>query len=284
MDLVNNMTVENLIELLNNSEEPITCVTVGYLYKLLKIHKEPIIIYYPDISDSNNDSDNNSNNNSNKKPKIEAKMWFDLEGKLHRDDEPALIKFDRHGKITEELWYQHGILSSTVRPSHIICRPDRIEKWYLNGKIHRDNGPAVIIGNGDFIKKLWYTNGINYRKDGPSLTEHKNDNIVTERYHDENGKLHNHEDGPAELSYNSDGTISCELYNIHGKYVQTDDKPNLIRRNQNGLKYADLWLIDNGISHRENGPARIKYNPLTGEIEKEEWYINGKRIKTVFYS
>jgi len=31
--------------------------------------------------------------------------------------------------------------------------------WYKNGKMHRDNGPAVIRVNGD---KYWYKNGVSY--------------------------------------------------------------------------------------------------------------------------
>lgn len=33
------------------------------------------------------------------------------------------------------------------------------KRWYLNGKCHRVNGPAVEYPNGD---KSWYLNGIRY--------------------------------------------------------------------------------------------------------------------------
>jgi len=44
--------------------------------------------------------------------------------------------------------------------------------WYLNGKFHREDGPAVEYANGD---KWWYLNGKRHREDGPAI-EHANGN------------------------------------------------------------------------------------------------------------
>ena len=57
-----------------------------------------------------------------------CKYWF-LNGKLHREDEPAIEYADG------EKW------------------------WYLNGKLHRENGPAVEYSNDG---KYWYLNGKHY--------------------------------------------------------------------------------------------------------------------------
>ena len=42
--------------------------------------------------------------------------------------------------------------------------------WYLNGKIHREDGPAIEYTNG---YKAWYLNGKCHREDGPAV-EHAN--------------------------------------------------------------------------------------------------------------
>ena len=39
-------------------------------------------------------------------------------------------------------------------------------EWYLNGKLHREDGPAIEYTNGD---KCWYLNGKRHRKDGPAI-------------------------------------------------------------------------------------------------------------------
>ena len=38
--------------------------------------------------------------------------------------------------------------------------------WYLNGKLHREDGPAVDYANGD---KSWGLNGKLHREDGPAV-------------------------------------------------------------------------------------------------------------------
>tara|TARA_R110000868_G_scaffold77151_3_gene221249 strand:+ start:2082 stop:2342 length:261 start_codon:yes stop_codon:yes gene_type:complete len=37
--------------------------------------------------------------------------------------------------------------------------------WYLNGLLHRTDGPAIEFSNGD---KSWYLNGLRHREDGPA--------------------------------------------------------------------------------------------------------------------
>jgi hypothetical protein len=38
--------------------------------------------------------------------------------------------------------------------------------WYHNGKLHREDGPAVEYVNGD---SQWYLNGKRHREDGPAV-------------------------------------------------------------------------------------------------------------------
>jgi hypothetical protein len=38
--------------------------------------------------------------------------------------------------------------------------------WYLNGKRHRENGPAIEYPDGS---KFWYINGNYHREDGPAV-------------------------------------------------------------------------------------------------------------------
>ena len=40
------------------------------------------------------------------------------------------------------------------------------KKYYLNGKLHREDDPAVEYANGD---KYWYKNGKRHREDGPAI-------------------------------------------------------------------------------------------------------------------
>lgn len=61
-------------------------------------------------------------------------------------------------------------------------------KWYLHGKIHRDDGPAIIDIQGN---QSWYSNGIPHRIDGPAIIDARGNEIWYL-----NGVLHRI-DGPA---------------------------------------------------------------------------------------
>jgi len=43
---------------------------------------------------------------------------------------------------------------------------DGTKQWYLNGQLHREDGPAIEWLNGD---KEWYLNGKLHREDGPAV-------------------------------------------------------------------------------------------------------------------
>ena len=38
--------------------------------------------------------------------------------------------------------------------------------WYLNGELHREDGPACEFSDGS---KEWYKNGARHREDGPAI-------------------------------------------------------------------------------------------------------------------
>lgn len=42
---------------------------------------------------------------------------------------------------------------------------DGSKTWYVHGKIHREDGPAVINRSG----KYWHINGLQHREDGPAV-------------------------------------------------------------------------------------------------------------------
>lgn len=67
--------------------------------------------------------------------------------------------------------------------------------WFLNGKLHREDGPAIEDTGGS---NFWFQNGKRHREDGPAVEW---DDGTKKWYL--NGKLHR-EDGPA-LEY-ADGT------------------------------------------------------------------------------
>jgi hypothetical protein len=60
-------------------------------------------------------------------------------------------------------WWQNGRLHREDGPAVIF--PDGTQEWWLNGKLHREDGPAVIRPNGI---QVWYINDNLHREDGPA--------------------------------------------------------------------------------------------------------------------
>jgi len=89
-----------------------------------------------------------------------------LDGKLHRDDGPALEH--QHYHTYYRAWYQHGLHHREGGPA--VEKSTSINKWiklwYRNGRLHREDGPAIEKSNGT---KMWYLNGYQHRTDGPAL-------------------------------------------------------------------------------------------------------------------
>ena len=48
----------------------------------------------------------------------------------------------------------------------VIVNSHGDQYWYLNGKYHREDGPAVIGANG---YQYWYLNDQLHREDGPAI-------------------------------------------------------------------------------------------------------------------
>jgi hypothetical protein len=75
----------------------------------------------------------------------------------------------------------------------IVKHPIILETyWYLNGKLHREDGPAIEHADG---RKCWYLNGLRHRVDGPAVESadgskcwYLNDEMVFANYSN-NGKL-----------------------------------------------------------------------------------------------
>jgi hypothetical protein len=90
------------------------------------------------------------------------------------------------------------------------------KRWYLNGKLHREDGPAIEGSDGS----KWYINDKLHREDGPVI-EYANG--TTCWYLD--GKLHR-ENGPAIESANGD-----KLWYLNGKNLTEEEFKERTKKN-----------------------------------------------------
>jgi len=88
--------------------------------------------------------------------------------------------------------------------------------WYLNGKPHREDGPAFEHVNG--ARREWYLNGKRHREDGPAV---EFANGIREWYL--NGKRHR-EDGPAAEWANGN-----RFWYLNGKNMTEEEHRKAVR-------------------------------------------------------
>jgi len=79
---------------------------------------------------------------------------------MTKNNKPELI-VDKYGN---KQWYLNGKIHREDGPA--IEYPDGTKEWYFNGKLHREDGPALEYPNGS---KLWYVNDKPHRIDGPAV-------------------------------------------------------------------------------------------------------------------
>jgi hypothetical protein len=81
--------------------------------------------------------------------------WFNLEGKLHREDGPA-VKYADGSKS----YYINGKRHREDGPA--VEHADGYKCYYINNKLHREDGPAREYANGS---KHYYINDIQITKE-----------------------------------------------------------------------------------------------------------------------
>jgi len=181
----------------------------------------------------------------------------------------------RNGKVVYKIdkedtkrWYRNGELHRDDGPA--VEWADGTKEWYRNGRKHRDDGPAEE-GNGT---RMWWREGSPHRDDGPAAEWADGTKVWWS-----NGELHR-DDGPA--VERTDG--SKEWW--RNGWFHRDDGPAIERTDgskewwRNGKLHRDdgpavEWAdgtkewYRNGELHRDDGPAVIKEN------RRREWWRNG---------
>jgi len=80
------------------------------------------------------------------KTKYSDRVEYTLNGKLHREDGPAIEYADG-----DKEWYLYGLLHREDGPSQEYFGGTKL--WYFKGKLHRVDGPAIECADG--TKQYW---------------------------------------------------------------------------------------------------------------------------------
>ena len=62
--------------------------------------------------------------------------------------------------------HKENISAKNCRPGVNVVNRQGSKNWYLDGILHREDGPAIEDSNGN---KTWYLNDKCHREDGPAI-------------------------------------------------------------------------------------------------------------------
>ena len=125
----------------------------------------------------------------------------------------SVMYFDVDGT---EIWWLDGRFHRTDGPA--VIRPDGGQEWWVNNQRHRTDGPAVIETNG---KQAWWVNGKLHRLDGPAVIEANGTQVWFV-----NGDFHR-TDGPAYIGPNNENCMWCK----NGKNITNEIAKWMLKHN-----------------------------------------------------
>lgn len=129
-----------------------------------------------------------------------------------------------------------SMISTTIECLVDMDPSTKITRWFQNGQLHREDGPAMICPYGS---QYWFRHGLAHREDGPA--------VITSTYEEwkQNDKLHRI-GGPAYIHYYNNNVI-IEHWYLNGK-LHRGDGPAVIQGDfRSWYRYGEL--------HRTDGPA-----------------------------
>ena len=157
---------------------------------------------------------------------------------------------------------------------------DETERWYRNGKLHRDGDlPAVIRycrWNGTLAHEEWWCDGVKHRDDGPAVRWYREDgtNVDHEQWY-RNDVKHRDDDGPAVIRYYSDGSLEYEAWYRSGVKHRDGDLPAEKWYLENGTIYYEGWWRNDKM-HRDGDLAAVIGYRWNGTLTHEEWRRDGE--------
>ena len=206
---------------------------------------------------------------------IESHAWY-RDGKLHREGGPAVKLTGSSGRVSE-IWFINGRIHRKDGPAVTKKEKDyETNLWHYNGKMHRDGDlPAWIGGstkhNTSFVK--WFKNGNLHREGGPA-------ELASGGYFAwyKDGKLHRDGGLPARFG----PTYNEILWYEEGRLHRVDGPSTL-----KFLKTSfEVDWHNQGLPNRLEGPAIIRISRF-GSNDKLHigcyYYIDGKNTRPSDY-
>jgi hypothetical protein len=198
-------------------------------------------------------------------------------GSKYQAYRPLLNSINNKRVLVEQHFTINGrkknILHNDSGPA--VVWSDGSVEYFQHGLIHNENGPALVEHTGNYTRSMWYLNGNLHREDGPAI-EHI-DNKSNKNYYEYwiNGKKHRL-GGPAIIHPSNTEIWYCE------GVIERTDGPAIINRN-GASDVGKQWFIRNRdvtkIYKRWSRRRNIEMDGENFGIFRMEYAIAGGSLK-----
>mgnify|MGYP007082186100 CR=1 FL=1 len=105
-------------------------------------------------------------------------------GRYHRVDGPAVVVRNAAGVVVREEWWVEDRYHRTDGPARVEYNDTGVvvrEHWQVEGRLHRDDGPAYVERSDAGVVTLeqWWVGDDLHRTDGPAVVEYNAAGVVT---------------------------------------------------------------------------------------------------------
>ncbi len=167
--------------------------------------------------------------------------WTNLHGDVYLFDVDDTFErvqvHDAGGTLLFHRCLKNGNLHSVDgKPAFVVTRCG-MQKWCLDGELHREDGPALVAPRW----QEWWLHGQLHRVGGPAVV----------------------------IRYFATYSVKCVGWWEHGQLHREGNLPALELRNSAGVVNTQEWWV-RGARHREDGPA-------VANRFGTEWWTHGKK-------
>lgn len=167
-------------------------------------------------------------------------------------------------EVGNKYWYLNGKLHRKDGPA--IERVDGDKYWYINGKLHRDDGPAIEYADGT---KHWYIDGKMQRIDGPAM-EHTCGTkywYINDKLHRENGPAAEYADGTKTWWLNGERMTEAE----HARVIKASSEVKTKSINLPRITESQLNSVAFVYRHKTEGIRVVDMTEAKEYDQNKKW-------------
>jgi hypothetical protein len=114
--------------------------------------------------------------------KVIKEKYF-IDGRMHRNYEPAYIEYNNKGVRVLSMWYSNNYLNNYYGPAYVekyATGEIKVQQYFSFGRVHREDGPAIIFYDqkGNILKKEYYIKGVKIDKGVEEICGAKKSGII----------------------------------------------------------------------------------------------------------